>query len=152
MHNYTGETKQRSGLGENATQTNFQRGLLFNYLILVEEHAKLLDTDPQIRFIKLVRNIPSEGSKLSSLLDRGVEETKTKEKFLECPGLFAGVEELRITDWICKVGSTQVSLQTLRGLVSHFNTVLQDGDGERRRGVRCQPQSKKRTILENELH
>ena len=55
-----------------------QRGY-FPYLILVEEHAKLFDTDPQIRLIKLVRDVPPKWAKHSPLLDRGVEETKSEE-------------------------------------------------------------------------
>ena len=31
----------------------------YYYLVLVEEHAKLLDTDTKISFVELIWNIPS---------------------------------------------------------------------------------------------
>lgn len=53
------------------------------YIILVQEHVELSDTDSQVRLIEFVRNVPSEGTKLSPLLHYAVEETQTKEQLLE---------------------------------------------------------------------
>lgn len=53
------------------------------YIILVQEHVELSDTDSQVRLVEFVRNVPSEGTKLSPLLHNTVEETQTKEQLLE---------------------------------------------------------------------
>ena len=53
------------------------------HIILVQKHVQLLGADSQISFVELVRNIPSEGSKLPSLLDQSVEETEPEEHLLE---------------------------------------------------------------------
>lgn len=53
------------------------------YIILVQEHVELSDTDSQVCLVEFVRNVPSEGTKLSPLLYNAVEETQTKEQLLE---------------------------------------------------------------------
>ena len=101
----------------NTTTTSF-------YLVLVEEHTKLLNTDTQICLVKLVGDVPAERTELSPLLDCGVEETQTEQQLLERSRLLTRVEELRITDRISQIGSDQVHFETLGWFVCHFHTVL----------------------------
>ena len=37
-------------------------------------HLLLSDTDPKIRFVELVGRVPPQGTKLTPLLDQGMEE------------------------------------------------------------------------------
>ena len=53
------------------------------YIILIQEHMKLSDGDSQVSFVKLVRNVPTKRSKLTSLLYKGVEKAKTEEQTFE---------------------------------------------------------------------
>lgn len=46
------------------------------YLILLQEHMELLDRDPQVGLIELIRNVPAHGTKLLPLLDQRVEEAQ----------------------------------------------------------------------------
>ena len=41
-------------------------------------YLELCHTDPKIRFIELIRDVPTKRTKLSSLLGQGMEETQTE--------------------------------------------------------------------------
>lgn len=46
-------------------------------------YLKLSYRYPEIRFIKLIRNIPSQRSKFSPLLNQSMEETQPKQQLLK---------------------------------------------------------------------
>lgn len=57
-------------------------GSMVANLILIEEHLQLSHTDPQIRLVVLIRDIPSQGTKFPPLLHQSMEETEPKEQLL----------------------------------------------------------------------
>ena len=103
---------------------------------------ELLNTDPQICLVELVRDIPAQRTELSPLLNGRVEETQPEQQLLKGGRLLTRVEELHVADRIGQVGSGQVGFETLGRLVRHLDAVLEDWDREGRRGVTCQPQPK----------
>lgn len=52
------------------------------YLIFIEEHLQLSDRDAEVSLVKLILNVPAEGTKLTPLLYKSMEETQTKQQFL----------------------------------------------------------------------
>ena len=52
------------------------------YLIFIEEHPQLFDADTQVSLVELVRNVPSQWSKIPPLLNKSVEETQAKKQAL----------------------------------------------------------------------
>ena len=52
------------------------------YLVFIEKHSQLFDADSQVSLVKLVRDVPSERSKVPPLLYEGVEETQAKQQTL----------------------------------------------------------------------
>lgn len=53
------------------------------YLVLVQEHVQLLDADPQVSLVELVRNVPAQGPEFPSLLYQSVEEAEAVQQLLE---------------------------------------------------------------------
>lgn len=51
-----------------------------SYLIFIQEHLKLSHTDAKICLIVFVWNVPTERTKLATLLNHRVKETQTEEK------------------------------------------------------------------------
>ena len=52
------------------------------YLIFIEKHLQLTDTNTQVSLIKFIRDIPTKSTKFSSFLNKSMEKTKTKQQFL----------------------------------------------------------------------
>lgn len=93
--------------------------------VLVEEDTELSDWDTKIVVVELVRDVPAERAELSSLLNNGVEESKTKDHLAEFSGLYAVIEEvLHVRNRIEQERTVQVSFKTFGRLVCHLNTVL----------------------------
>lgn len=115
-----------------------------SHLVLVQEHLQLHDADPQIGFVELVRDVPSQGSELASLLDGGVEKAQTVQQFLENVGLLATLEPFQVGDRIAHVRTGDVRSQTFGRLVGHFYTVLQDQDRKMFCGIGGQPEAEVR--------
>lgn len=53
------------------------------YLIFIEEHSQLHDTNTQISLVKLIWNVPAKGTKFTSFLDQGMEKTQTIQHLVE---------------------------------------------------------------------
>ena len=54
-----------------------------NLLVLVQKHAKLADTDPEISVSELVWNIETKSSKLSPLQSHSMEDAERKQQQLK---------------------------------------------------------------------
>ena len=54
---------------------NFCQSRTITHIIVIQEHAELSHTNPEISFVELVRNVPAQRSKLPSFLDNTVKET-----------------------------------------------------------------------------
>lgn len=60
-----------------------QTHLFFHpYIIVIEEHGQLTDTDPEICLIELVWDVPTQRTKLPPLLDQCMEEAQAVQQFL----------------------------------------------------------------------
>jgi len=49
------------------------------HFIVIKEHVELSDGDAEICLVKLVWDVPAEGTKLTPLLDNTVEEAQPKQ-------------------------------------------------------------------------
>jgi len=108
------------------------KGFIRHLLELIQEEHQLLLGDTQVRHSEGVLNIPTEGSELSTLQNKGIEEAKTVEQTLECFRLFALVE-LLVSD-VVLVRTNQVVSDSIRRLKSSLDGVLDDGHRELVRG------------------
>lgn len=81
---------------------------LYTHIIFIQKHVKLSDTDPQIRLIKLVTDVPAERTELAPLLNHGVEEAQRKQQLLEVFRLFVAFEPLEVVDRIAVVWTGNV--------------------------------------------
>lgn len=99
--------------------------------VLIQKYRQLLDRDPEISLVKLVRNVPADRSELSPFLDKCVKETESEQHPL--PSSFVGDagEEVRIRNRIGHIRTQYVEAESLRRFVSHFNAVLQYGNRKR---------------------
>lgn len=85
---------------------------------------QLHHTDSQIRLVEFVRNVPSQGTKVATLLHLSVEETQAEQEFLESGWLVARFEKFRIGNWVAQVRAGYVSAKTFWGFIRHFYPVL----------------------------
>ena len=53
------------------------------YIIFIQEHVELPNTYPQVRLVEFVRNVPTQRTKRSPLLNDGVEKAQTIQHLLE---------------------------------------------------------------------
>ena len=134
------------------------------YLILIEKHLQLTDTNTQVSLIKFIRDIPTKSTKFSSFLNKSMEKAKTKQQFLplmlkdeggyslpDCwPStiitywFLTAIEEFRIRQRIAQIGPQYISLHSFRRLICHLHSILQYRDWEILWWVTSQPQSEVR--------
>ena len=57
-------------------------GIIWDIRVLINKHLQLSHTNTQVRLVEPVRDVPTEGTKLASLLHQCMEKTEAKEKFL----------------------------------------------------------------------
>ena len=55
-------------------------GVIRHFIILIDEHLELPDTDAKVRLIEAIGYVPTKGTELTTLLHQSVEETKTKQQ------------------------------------------------------------------------
>ncbi len=90
-----------------------------------------LNGDPEIRLIELIRNVPSEGSKLPPLLNEGMEEAEAKEHLVPVLEIVLDtVVVVRVRDGVPHEGTEEIGSKTLRSLVRHLHAVLENRDRE----------------------
>mmetsp|Transcript_157790 Transcript_157790/g.383153 ORF Transcript_157790/g.383153 Transcript_157790/m.383153 type:complete len:352 (+) Transcript_157790:1027-2082(+) len=106
---------------------------------VVEEHGQLAHGNTKVGVVELVGNVPSQGGELPALLHEGVEEAQSKTQPAELLAVLHTTEERRVRNRIQQERALDVLLQTLRGLVCHLHTVLENRDGEVLAWVRRAP-------------
>ena len=108
-----------------------------SYLNRFKSDFKLLELDkwilfvsiqllikPEICFIKFIWYVPTNWTKVASLLNQTVEETKPKKKSFEVWCLFRIFKPLRIRNRIRQVRSNHICFHSLWCFICHFNTIL----------------------------
>lgn len=90
-----------------------------HFLELIQEEHQLLLGDTQVRHSEGVLDVPAEGSELSTLQDKGIEEAETVEQTLECLRLLALVE-LLVSD-VVLISTDQVVSDSIRRLESSLD-------------------------------
>ena len=63
-----------------ALSSEVSDGVIRHFIILIDEHLELPDTDAKVGLIEAIGNVPTEGTELTTLLYQSVEETKTKQQ------------------------------------------------------------------------
>lgn len=59
------------------------RYLVWDFLVLVQEHFKLADADVQVAIGELIGNVEAQRAKLPSLQSNSMEQTQRQEQRLE---------------------------------------------------------------------
>lgn len=113
--------------------------LIRDFFIFIEQHLKLSLANCKIFHSEIIRNIPANSTKFSTVLDNCMEETKAEKNFLELVWFFA-VVECFISH--ASITSLEISSKTLRWFQSHFYTILQNRNREIFWGHWREPQTK----------
>lgn len=57
--------------------------LVWDVLVLIQEHFELADADVQVSICELIGNVEAQGAKLPSLQSNSMEQTQRQEQRLE---------------------------------------------------------------------
>ena len=96
----------------------------YSFHKFVQKHTKLPCTDYEIGLTKLILDVPPQRFEIQSFQDYRMEKAQPKQKLLENPGLLALLKKYFIVDGIRVVGLHKICLQSFRGLVHNFYSVL----------------------------
>ena len=104
-------------------------------------HLLLLHADPEITFIELIGNVPTQGAKLPSLLHQSMEETETKQQLAPRLGFVATLEEGGVRYWVVEVGTEEVGTHSFWRFICHLHPCTDgvSGYGEWREGAMYAP-------------
>jgi hypothetical protein len=131
------------GISDSTSIVSFRHHIVEGFIRhrweFVQEEHELLLGDTEIRHSERVLDIPSEGSELSTLKDKGVEEAETVEQAFESLGLLALVE-LFVGDVIL-VGTDQIVSHSIWRLKGGLDGVLHDSHRELIGGQGSQPET-----------
>ena len=106
-------------------------------LILIGEHLQLPHTDPQVRLIEAIRNVPAKRPKLAPLLNQCVEETQPKQQLL--PHLL----------WHNEPSTLSLRQQCVHSMGEHVKVIQRGGGGVAIYTARAQPE---KCIVLNRRH
>ena len=109
-----------------------------NLLELRNHFVHLLLRNYQIHLWKLVQNIPTQRSKLSSLLNQSMEETQSKQQSLKFLTSSVAFKEL---SWVTSISSQNVCFDSSWWFGCHFLTSLKKSHRESICWHWCQPKS-----------
>jgi hypothetical protein len=138
-------------IGNSTTVVGFSyhvsQSFKWNVLIMVQELDELLFGDLQVRHRELVTNVPSEGTKLSSLKNDCVEEAETPDELPE----YDGLRVLKVVIFNHAVGFRDVRFKALRWFTRSLKTVLNDCHWELIRGHCGEPDSEGGVVIRHNV-
>lgn len=103
------------------------QGIPWDLLLIVQENLQHRKRSLQVTVIEFVRNVPSERTELSTLLNNSVEEGSSEDQLAITVILFAVVEPI-VGDLLER--PLQVCLDASWRLSSQLDSVLEHTDGE----------------------